>query len=617
MLPSKPVDISQFKRFGDATTLSSQAIVNALEDCQREYAAARMQLEEFWRYYYTAYCTTPEAKRASLAAGAQKFIGDVKVDWRHELKNPKAYQVVETLVSFFMGAFFPNERWFSVVPEMPIEQADFLKIVELNRILVKDKLDDAKFATAYEIFLREVCILGTSALMFPWVGTNVRFTVLSAFEFLLDPNAFDPNDANLIRTYELTKPELRHYVDRGDFELANKNDIDEIALNAGPMMTGLNFDSAMLQHVTELMGVTERLQTSKDVVEVREFWGDLLVGDIKLFNVRASWTRDGRLLSIVPNPYIERPFIIGTYLRLSKVPYGIGAIQPTASQLYYIDVLTSRHADNVAVVSDAVIEYDVDGVLDPGDIVIRPGAKIPVTKPNSLRPLNLNNGSYQIAPSELANASNVADITVGTGPYIATGSGRNAERVTAEEVAAQRESGGKRLTTVFAGIERDVMVPLLERFHFFCILFYDGNHVTNIQDTYLRIPRQTVQFPMRIKALGASNVAAREYDIRQLMQWLEIVQNNPEFSQRVSWDAILRHITYTFVPANAELFLSPPEQENAPSASVMEGAIQDAQSSAQFLGGNPGVNSVNAALASGTAPQQVQQLQQQLTGGLQ
>jgi hypothetical protein len=599
---NKTVDISNIERVGDLNSLPSQTVVDELQTLFRRFQSARQPLEEYWRHYYESYMTTPEAVRSMLSTTAKRHIGDVNTTWHHRLKNPKAYQVVETVVSYMMGAFFPNERWFSLVPEEAIPDPRFQAIIELNRRLMSDKLEESRFESAFEIFLRELCIVGSCALMFPWVDTSPRFTVLSPFDYYLDPSGFDPNDSAFVRTYQLSEPELNDYIEKGLFDLANRSDFVE--------STSMDlFEQMMSDEVRRMAGLQDspsRSTTQKNFT-IYEFWGDLVVGKTMLKNVRASWTSEGVLLNLATNPYIERPFIIGSYLRIGKSPYGIGCLQPIGSQLFYVDTMTSAHADNVVLESNNVLEYDIDGVLDPDDIKIRPGVKIPVTKPNSIRPIQLNTQASRVSWNEMSNAVQLADVTVGTGPYIAAGSGRNAERVTAEEVSAQREAGGKRLTTVFAGIERDAMLPLLHRYHFFVRMYYDGRHVVNVEQSYLRVAREAVAYPMRVKSLGASNVASREYDLRQLFDWLQIVQNNPQFAEQVNWMSVLEYMTFMLMPNNAETFLSKPEQaapQQMPS-SPQEQMLEGIQQSAEFVGGQGAVNAVNASAMAGTLPQQL------------
>lgn len=602
------IDLSGIISTGDAKQVESEAIVKVLDNYLRSYQMAREPLKDLWKDYYVSYLATPDAKNSQVSRAA-RYVGQVNTNWRHQIKSPKAYEIVETIVSYLMGAFFPNERWFDLAPAMPIQQAGWQQIVEVNRRLLDKKFNDSLFKTAFRIFIRELSITGTACIMFPWRENNVRWNVLSPLEFLIDPDESYPNDANFIRTYSLHPSEFDEYVNDGTFNLATKSS-REIVYDYDNRRH-FKIDDGILQSIDQLMGLQKDTRTNSKKIDIYEFWGDLYLEDVILRNVRASWTKNGALLNIDANPYNEKPFIIGTYTRLSNSPYGVGALQPIASQLYYKDSLTSRTADNAAVTSDTALEVVLDGVVDPDDIYIAPGKKIFTTREGVINPIALpNNSSASI--QELQILEQTADKAVGTGPYIGVGQGRTGERVTAAEVQAQRDTGGKRLTDVFTDLEAEVLIPTVKRFHTYCRMFYQGGDVLNFQGVYIQANPEVTQVDFEVKALGAANVADKEYNLRQMLDWMGVVGQNQMMAEMVNWEEVLRQLSYMMLPSIADSLVSGPQQQ-APQMGPQEQMMQQLGEEARFAGGAAQQQALEASAQAGTLGQELENY----VGGLQ
>ena len=598
-MTEKVLDVSQIAKVGDSNArVTNEAVTKELEHMLRDYSMHRTQMEWYWKSYYTSYLTTPEAKRQNLTNISQNISdGNVNVQWRHNIKSPKTYEVVETLVSYFMNAFFPNERWFDLVPLEPMG-IEFNTIIEINREFIRNKLDLAQFKSSCRVLLRETCIAGTACLMFPWVEDNVRFKVLSPFEFLLDPEAQMANDANFIRSYEVSLPKFKQLVKDDVFNLVSQKEVDDMSTPSTPPHD-FRIDKDTYNSTRTLMGMTDmpRRHEAGRFVRIYEFWGDIVLEDVVLMDVRASWTDDGVLLALDANPYTEKPFIIPTYLRLSQSPYGIGAVQPIASQVFYKDQLTSRNADNVAVSSDTMLEIVQDGILDPDDIYVAPGKKFFVAEQGTVNPINMQYAGG-VTVQELGLMDQVMDKAIGTGPFIGVGQGRQAERVTAAEVQAQRDVGGTRLTDVFSELESIFLLPFLERFHEYCRQFYQGGSIIRLGTVHIPVDPNLIDVPMRVKALGAANVADREYNLRQLLDWLAIVGQNEMMSQMVNWGEVLKELTYMMNPMIAERIVGgQQQQQQAPT-----GLGGELAQSANFLGGNAGQQALQAAEQAGSLP---------------
>ena len=600
----RDIDIRGITRIGEQmSTIKNSEVVKELQRLLDDYSRERFQLEWNWRSYYTNYLTTPEAKRSNLTHVSRNLGGDVDVNWRHNIKSPKAYEIVETLTSYFMGAFFPNERWFDLIPQEPMG-VEFGTLIELNRQFMNNKLEQAMFKSNCRVFIRETCIAGTSALMFPWVDNNIRFRVLSPFEFLLDPRAQMANDANMIRSYELSLPEFKQYIREDVFNLTTLKESEDMMSPTVSPSHDFRIDKDTFNSVSRLMGLSDIPRTNQRgrFVRIYEFWGDIILEDVVLRDVRASWTDQGILLALDANPYVGKPFIIGTYSRLSQSPYGIGALQPVSSQIFYKDQLTSRNADNVAVASDTMLEVVQDGILDPDDVFIAPGKKFFVTERDSVRPINMQYAGG-VTVQEMGLLDQTMDKAIGTGPFIGVGNQRQAERVTAAEVQAQRDVGGSRLSDVFSELESTFLLPFLQRFHIYCRQFYQGGDFVRLGVVHVPIDPRIIDFPFTVKALGAANVADKEYNLRQLLDWLAIVGQNQMLATLVNWGEVLKELTYMMNPMIAERLVMSAQQMQGPSTPAGE-----LQESAGFLGGGAAQGALQAAQQAGTMPQLTEQL---------
>lgn len=603
----KDIDIRDITTIGErSATIKSSEVTKELQRLLDDYSRERSQLEWNWRSYYTNYLTTPEAKRANLTHISRNLGGDVDVNWRHNIKSPKAYEVVETLTSYFMSAFFPNERWFDLIPSEPMG-VQFNTMIELNRRFIQSKLEQSMFKSNFRVFLRECCISGTSALMFPWVQDNVRFRVLSPFEFLLDPQAQMANDANMIRSYELSIPEFKQLIRDDTFNLTTLKEVDEMVSPSISPSSDFRIDKDTFNSVKRSLGLSDIPRTNQKgrFVRIYEFWGDVTLENVVLKDVRASWTDQGMLLALDANPYVGKPFIVGTYLRLSQSPYGIGALQPISSQIFYKDQLTSRNADNVAVASDTMLEVVQDGILDPDDVYIAPGKKFFVTERDSIRPINMQYAGG-VTVQELGLMDQTMDKAIGTGPFIGVGNQRQAERVTAAEVQAQRDVGGTRLTDVFSELESTVLIPFLERFHIYCRQFFQGNETLRIGNVHVSVDSRIIDFPFRVKALGAANVADKEYNLRQLLDLLGIVGQNEQMAMMFNWGAALNELAYMMTPMLAEKLVM--NQQQLTAASGPPSPADELAQSAEFLGGGAAQGALQAAQQAGTLSQMTEQL---------
>lgn len=605
------INLNDYNLVGDTSNLPSgdkleEVIHLALINLLGQYSTTRNTLEDRWAKAYYAYATTQEAKR-NLTNVAKQVIGKTKVHWRHRLKSPKAFETVETIVSYLMGAFFPNDKWFDFTNKGHTADPNFRTVLELNRKFVDNKLAEAQFRDMYRMHLREVCITGTSGFMFPWVDgiQNAKFNVLSCFELWVDPHSQHPNDANLFRKY--TVPKAKVIAHKAFYNLAKKD-------HYGNQNT-IAYDRNMVEHLRRMMGIDVYAQTNNNStdVDIFEFWGDLLLPqhNVIIQNIRASFTLES-LYNFMNNPFIKRPIVITNYVQLANNPYGIGALQSVLSQLYYKDVMMSRHADAVVASIDPTYTYLHDGIVNPNEVYLAPGHMIPVTQADAIRPLQTG-GDMNASVQDMTIVEQTIDKATGTGPFIGVGQGRAAERVTKAEIDAQVAAGGNRLNDIYDHIQGTLLRFLKDYRNYFRV-YFKGSLPVEVrqlnpemamfnQELWVNVDISTFQFDVEVKPLGAANVATREFKLRQLFEWMQIVGQNPEMSQRVDWGQVLEHITFTMLPDEAAFFLLPPQQPMTASdpASQLNEVLMNA-------GAGGDVKALESAAMAGQLPAITEQL---------
>lgn len=596
----KKVDITKIQSIGfERDTLDTEKLLQRLNELRNNYQQVREPLERLWDDYYLSYLTTPGASNRVSSGIAKRHIGDVNTQWRHKLKSPKAFETVETIVSWLMGAFFPNEFWFDIKPCIPMYDPDAQQQLDLIKFYLSKNLNRAHLKRKFRLFLRELAIAGTAAIAFPLVGESLKLDVMPCYNFWLDPSSQDPNSANMIRLYNVSQVQLIKYIKDEYFNVAEEPDFPK----DGRVANNVSYETVIQQNLKSLSGTSGHNPESKRYHDVYEYWGNILCEEGMLINVRATFTKDV-LLGIETNPFQRRPFIIGSYIPLSHSPYGVGALQPVASQLYFKDVLTSRHADNVAVGSDTMLEVVEGQVLDMDKVVVKPGQRIPVTQPGSVVPVTLPVSNLSI--QEMGIIDSTIDKATGTGPYIGVNAGRSGERVTAAEIDAQRQAGGNRLTDVYSDIEVSVLLPLLEGYYYYLQRF--GQTIESVvrsnDDNYFIVDGSIFATDLEFFILGANNVADKEYRTRQLVDFLNLASSNEQLAQRVNWDEVSKALARLFIPDMADRLVQeappPATPEGAPMQDPLMGELQDATA---FSGGQPAQQALQAAAQTGQLEQ--------------
>lgn len=669
-MDDRPLNIRDFKHIrltSKAERITLGDVVKTCETLKQKYHNERQTVEQQWKDAWAAYLTTPEATQYAESRTID-VVGNVDANWRHKLHTAKAFETVETIVSYLQSSFFPNQKWFDFEPRIHIPNPDWKQIVEANRKFVDLKLDGDNFRSKHRQYLREMCITGTAGLSMPWrtevkdTLTNTVITgpggeilvvprrevevtkhspelkVMSVLDFYLDPEIDDPNRSNLIRRFVMSRGDLINLIESKKYPLARLDQIRRDSLITDNLRDE-SFKLNLMVGITaadSLDGTTGNVllgsSSGNQNVELFEFWGDIVIKNIEFKDVQIVWS--GRhVLLFNQNPYWSgKPFQFGTYIGITGTPYGIGALQPVLSDLYQQNILMSRRADNISVNSDSMYTVLADGVTDISEVYTAPGHVIPVTTHDAIQPLQLTT-DQSLSVQEQGILEQIIDKAAGTGPFIGVGAGRAAERVTAEEIQAQRDAGGNRLNGVYSHIEETSMIPFLQKYRELLRQFIVSPEPMMMQmgsfDIEVVFGPDLLQFPMSVKALGAGHISDKEFELRQLTQWIQLVMSIEGFASLIGESerlAILQALTEKMIPDlankvipsldtllqrnqdNQQLLAQQQEALVSPAAQ----AEQQLQDSAQFVGGQPAVNAIQEGVATGQSEQQLQAIAEAL-----
>lgn len=599
-------------------------VVHTLNALLDDWKSARSAMELHWRECWALYFGTEHAQDWLRQRALATTVGDVTVDWRHHISTGKAYDVVETAIPYFKNASFPNDDWFDITPYVPIPDPNLEMFIKILKSYVKGKLEEADFYLWWEIYLRQLCVLGTSCISLPWrletkkttknvlvrgldgnelkemevekvVYNSPDIVVEDMFNIWLDPDSVTPKNADLIRRFTLKRGELTRLVKDGVYNKAKVSDVKALK----PYRRARTEER---QEVDWFYGVDTTNNQSTDVIELYEFWGCLELSDRELYDVVITWTEDV-LLRIETNPYRGgRPFVIGRYTPIQESPYGWGMLAPVKGNLQELDILSNSRLDGLEVTLNPTFLLQNDGTVDPNDIKSEPGRVIPVNNVDGIRQLITDFNFSAVSINEETSREQIVERRTGTSSYVGTAPGRDAERVTAMEVEQTREAGGNRLSGVYANIEQESLLQVLQRIYDYAQQFQSYDEIVPVQGSssreilYAVVGMEQLSYDMKLKPVGAKHIVESETIRKEFTDWMAIVNSNPMMAELVNWQEVLVELTRKFIQEDPDRFIMKPEQMQAPAPPP------GLQQAAQQVGGQEFSNAVEAnMLADGGA----------------
>lgn len=594
-------------------------IAGRVVEIQKDYQDRRDGAEDGWMRAWLHYLSDPiatsELRRMhfNFTNPEEDGVGIA----RHNIPTGKAPELVETTVAYLMGATFPDKNWFDAMPTAPIPENQWRSIVDIVKRYMQKKFNDGLLTAHWELFLRQLCIVGTSVMAMPWIkqrgapitrptvvqeitpsGSTYKvedkavvkdfnggydFEVLDMFDVFLDPDQQPIGyKGNIIRRFRKTKGEILAAVEAGIYPFANREDV----INLTPNERCTNDNNRQVIH--EASGFDDASYWNPDdLMYCYEFWGDLSFPDVEYKDIVATVV--GNVLLQFENNYFwdGKPFIIGQFTTITNSPYGRSLLNPVLGQLQHLYETQNQRLDANELIINPMWLVRQDGVLNLEEVYSEAGHYIIVEDMDAIEQLKMES-NVQVSVQDEQLLTERIDKTVGLIGTVGMGGARQSERTTAEEIRTQRESGGVRLDKVYAHIEDTVLIPFLKRAYVYCQQFVQEDDVVRVRSRtipqgfeYITVGQLQLAFDLDFIPQGSAHIIDKEQTLRNIADWLSMVVPIPQLAEQVDWQAVSNMLARKFLKEEWEQFVvdQPAQQELPPvDPTLQEGATVEEQS---------------------------------------
>jgi len=567
----------------------SKAVKALFDDWKKD----RTDLEKEWVECWAQFLSNVRGAEV-IRIQARETVGDVQTDYRHKLPTGKALELVETVNSYMQAAFFPNKEWFDLYPVTLVPTPDWEERIDVIKKFILHKLRQSNFEDLWDIFIRQLLILGTSVMALPWkrqykqtfkniqgkpmpvnkkVFDGLDLQVVDLFDFFIDPTSPPNTDCTVIRRVRTTKGNILRLIEDGVF--VGDSDVVMRQENSNDTREGEEADLAWMK------GAPTPKTTDK--VELLDFWGNLELDDIELIDVHIVVMGDVCLMC-EQNPFWSgKPFVVGTLINVQDSPYGIGLLQPVLGQLHQLFISGNHRLDIAEFIVNPMLLVNNDGDLDISQIWSEPGKIIPVSDlDNAIRPLELGGEKLMITVNDENLLEQRIDKTTGVGAYVGVNSGRQAERVTAEEVLAQRDAGGNRLGRYHSHVEKTAFTAFLSKCYAYIQQFMNEPEVVRLQKPeqrsmsdrfdYFEVTPEDVQMEVDIVPVGSEHLLDKEFELKQRLDFLGFVMQYQQLAQFLNLKEIMKDLARRFTKSEWEKFVSIPETPEVQAPLAVESA---------------------------------------------
>lgn len=589
----------QFIEETDNTSVEKrkECIVRYVTETLQDWSSRRQEVETLWTAEWAHYFSTPQSaswlRRQALDLGQSVDEGS----WRHQIHTGKGFDLVETVNSYIQQATFPAQDWFDLIPQMPNaggggEDDNWLMRLERVKKLIQKKLNQANFEDWWDVFVRQLCVVGTSVIALPYrydvkptfrkvkvrqpdgresfttvpiekvIYDGIDLEVIDLYDFYLDPSSgFSGTvDCACIRRITKTKAEVIRLVEEGVYPLIDVEDVK------GATSSDLSTSRVFRQDINEMVGlIPDSTFNANQSLELYEYWGDIYLDDIVYLDVVCT-IMGTKLLNIETNPFWDgKPFIVGTYINTQGSPYGVSLLQPVIGQLHQMFEVQNHRLDCDELTVNPMYAVVDDGVIDFENLYSEPGKVIRVETPDNIRPIPIERENNVSVRDEQILDQRI-EKTTGVGAYLGVNSGRDGERVTAEEVKAQRSAGGNRLNRIHGHIESTALYKFLNKMYAHLQQFQEREEVVRVPSRkasivydFWLVGQEELADNYTVCPLGSSHVADKEYDVKNAVDFVSVMSQNEQLASRVNWDAVAEHLTSKFMRRdNWHKFLAPP-----------------------------------------------------------
>jgi len=536
-----------------------------------EMQSCRKDIEETWIETYAQYIASSKAQ-SELRAKQIDTVGNVGTEWRHHIDRGKAFEVVETIHAYLLGALFPNDNWFDASPRRPSD----IDGVRVLRKFIRDELKDIEFEIIMDEFVRQFIITGNSCLFFPWDEDtdSVDLQLVNMFDCWVRGSGRDPMKTDFVRRVYMSRAELRDEIAEGCYDLCDELVVDQI--------TGVR-SIKEYERVQQFQGLRPN-KDNDDICEVYEYWGKICVDGEEYKNVVVTFA-DGVLLRVEENKYeCGIPMVFCSYIPVLDTVYGIGALQSSLGLIHVLNILENQRLDGVELTVNPMWTKKTSSSLDSTDVYAEPGRVLEVDEHDDVRPMPPAQFNIGISYQEANYVEGAIDKNSGTGPLVGAGASRNGERVTAAEIAAIREAGGNRLSGVHRRLEKRGLTRALDKIIKIYKQYKSTSSIVRYagakagQYDYAEVTPADMQ-DLRIEAKGSDHIIENRKKLQDIYDFLAAVNQDPEMAKLIDKAAVLRRVMRNLPFDDPEEFLV---REKEPAVDPIT-----------QIGGQSGANAIN------------------------
>lgn len=482
--------------------------------------------------------------------------------WRSQIYIPLSYEAATNIYSNLKRAIFPTDSsFFTVEPKNHISK----EFANIMKTFLLYQLDDMGFITKFGSFLKQLVVIGNSAAAVYWkhvtrkelqtvevpvydelgnlidvkkenvevdkvVYDGPEFETINMFDIVFDPARPDWQNGLVIhrsyRSYEHLKnnPVYKNIQDLKD--------------------SSVKQDDSNISEASKAFDMQKENAQQKNMVRLYSAYGDFVIDGKVYYDYIAVVANDEYLIRFEKNPYGEKPFVFTTYESVPNEPYGIGAIEPGLGIQYLVNTFSNQKADVLSLLINGMWAYVDDGIIDPEEIVARPGALIAVKDPNNIRPIHPDT-SVALSYNEIAQLKAEYQEVTGATKYF-TGGASLDFRKTATEVSALQSAGLVRFSEVIQNIEENALKRAL-----YLVMTYNEN--LNYIEKLIHKEGKTDILPdssgkksffqhLDLRIVGANSSISRDIRVNKLIEFLKVVSSNPVVAQNVNIMEIVRQL---------------------------------------------------------------------------
>lgn len=504
--------------------------------------------------------------------------------WQSRLNDGKVFEIVETVASYIRSALFFSDNWVLLEATEP-ELGEALPIVNAY---FRNCLNASNLKREFRIYLRQLLLLGFSAMSMEYRNKGLHFTTLNSYDLYIESSRRYDENSYSFRDLYLNKASFLEYVDEGLIDIGNMN-ADEFFDHYRTSFTTEQAEFRALSDTTDSHLYEHLVMT--------EYWCPI---EKELYRIVGT-------TCVAEQPLDHCPWLISTIYELPDTAYGLGLLDSSIGLIVENNCIMNRRLDNMAVSVDNMWLFVDDGVANPDDIKTSPGKVITVSNKDVLTPLYPPPNNFTVTYQEAQVIDSKIDRNTGTGALVSSGAYRSGERVTAEEINAVKDAGGNRLTDIYEHIENTFVIPLLK----VCIGLLRKNKTSavvklpsnksGVYDYFKMLPSDLTH-DYTITVTASQSVINRDRNIRRLQEFIALVGSVPQFAELVDYSNLYTDLLTKFGFDNPDRYVKKQEEAQAAPATPTS-PMQQMSEGLDSIGGATMKDAAAQLAASGEMPQ--------------